>query len=116
VERLLKELDSDDFTTREEASKVCCAWASRWSRARAADGEPRRRLGGGWRRCGALDPSVNGERLRDLRAVEALRGRHGGARQVLERLATGDPAARFTRDGRRRWDAWQSTRRSRENP
>jgi hypothetical protein len=104
VERLMKDLDHDDFATREKASKGLLALGDAVEPAlrKAAAGdltvEVRRRVEALLAR---LDPVTAPDLLRALRAVEALEGTDASeAREVLEGLAKGDAEARLTREAR----------------
>lgn len=105
VAKLLLELDADEFSVREKASRELesrgeTAHAA-VERARAAANlspELRRRLDHLLKR---LRATPSGDRLRDLRATEVLE-RIGTpeARQALEALARGAPEARLTLDAK----------------
>jgi hypothetical protein len=100
----LRELDSDDFSTRKEASEGLLRLgeaAEPLLKQALADGlsaEARRRVEAV---LGQLDPTANPQRLRDLRAVEALEiSGTPEARRLLEELSAGAPTARLTRDAK----------------
>jgi WD40 repeat protein len=105
IARLLAHLDSDDFSTREKATRELeelgesAGPALRKALAGAPSAELRQRAGP---LLAALDrPADSLDRLRVLRAVEALE--HAGspeARRVLEKLAGGLAEARVTREAR----------------
>jgi hypothetical protein len=105
VSRLISELDSDGFQTREQASQELEALGESAGPAlrKALEGRPpletRRRVGQLLRK---LDqPAGNPQELRVLRAVEALE--HAAtpeARRVLERLAGGLAGTRVTEEAK----------------
>jgi HEAT repeat protein len=106
VEQLIKALDSDKFTEREQAVTELEKLAERAEPAlkKLLEGQPspeaRRRAEAILAKLGG--PVTSSEQLRTLRAIEALE--HIGtpeARQVLEKLATGAAGARETEDARR---------------
>jgi hypothetical protein len=102
VDRLLSELDSDDFATRERAAKELEGLGERAEPAlrKALTGEPsaelRQRAEGLLEK---LDLARSPEQLRGVRAVEVLEqlGTEE-ARKLLQELANGEPAARLTRE------------------
>jgi WD40 repeat protein len=103
VERLLADLNSDTFAVRQSAAKELFALGQRIEPAlrQALKGTPteemRRRIQILLDRFFRELPS--GESLRSLRAVDVLeRIATVDARQVLEELARGAPAARLTRE------------------
>jgi WD40 repeat protein len=105
VERLIADLDRDDFTVRERASRGLEQFGTAargfLTRALEADPSPEKK-----RRLQALlkgpEPwAVTPEELRALRAVEALeRAATPEARRLLEELAAGRSDAALTRDAR----------------
>jgi WD40 repeat protein len=104
VKRLLAGLDAETFEAREraEADLAALGQAAGPALRKALAGDPsaeaKRRLG---RLLEALDGVPAGDRLRGLRAVEALeRAGTKEARDLLDRLAAGDPAAELTAQAR----------------
>jgi RNA polymerase sigma factor (sigma-70 family) len=104
VDRLLADLDSDEFAVRETAAKELEGLAEGAEPAlrRALAGRPsaevRRRVEGLLEK---LDGTRSPEQLRAVRALEALE--HVGteeARRLLRQLAKGAPEARLTREAR----------------
>jgi RNA polymerase sigma factor (sigma-70 family) len=102
--RLMADLDSDNFTTRQKAEqKLDKLGVAAESLARAAlEGRPplevRRRLE---RFIDELERKEKASWTRAVRALEALE--HAGgpeARQLLAELAAGDPAGRMTREAK----------------
>jgi predicted NACHT family NTPase len=102
--RLLAELDDDYFKVREKAERELAGLGEGAESAlrEALKGKPglevRSRIE---RLLDRLDPAKSPERLRALRAVEALE--HAGtpeALKLLARLAEGAPEARLTREAR----------------
>jgi hypothetical protein len=101
VEGLLKDLDSDDFATRDKATKELLALgesAEPLLRKTQNDGglsaEARRRVESALSR---LDPVSSPAVLRGPRAVEALEWiKTDEAAELLKALANGDPEARLT--------------------
>ena len=103
VDRLLDELDANDFAAREKASKGLEALADRAAPLlrKALAGHPSAEMK---RRIEvilqAAAPAA-AERRREVRAVEALeRLGTAGARALLESLAGGDEEALLTREAR----------------
>jgi hypothetical protein len=101
---LVRQLDAEDFKEREAAEKELRALGSRAEPALAAvlagqpSAEVRARAG---RLLAALSPAAaaGGEELRDVRAVEVLEVIGTPvARQLLERLSSGEPGVRLTRE------------------
>jgi hypothetical protein len=109
IARLLADLDSDSFQTREKATRELAGLgesagpALRKVLAGRPSAEVRQRLEP---LLAELDrPEDSPERLRVLRAVEALE--HAGtaeARRTLERLAGGMPEARVTEEAKQSLD------------
>jgi RNA polymerase sigma factor (sigma-70 family) len=104
IDRLLADLDSDQFAAREKASRELRQLGDGAEPAlrKALSGKPsaeqRRRLKELLREMSTLGP---GDRLRELRSVEVLE--HLGtpdARRVLASLAEGGPDARLTREAK----------------
>jgi hypothetical protein len=100
VARRLADLDSDDFTVREQATAELTKLgdaaepAVRKALAGRPSAEARRRLE---RLLEVLDRATSPERVRALRAVEVLeQAGLAEARQVLGALAGGAPGARLT--------------------
>src|SRR5262249_11502777 len=97
---LLAALDSADFATREKASRDLAGLGP------AADPALRRALAGRpplevQRRIERLLGGLEGQYLGVVRGVEVLEHLHKAeARQLLEALARGEPAARLTREAR----------------
>jgi RNA polymerase sigma factor (sigma-70 family) len=113
--QLVRDLGAEEFATRERASEELArlggAAEPALKRARA-DGSPEVVL-----RCDELLKKLtvpSGDRLRELRAVEALE-RIGSqeARAVLETLARGAPEAPFTRDAKAALDRLSNPTRKR---
>jgi WD40 repeat protein len=107
LRRLIADLDSDSFTTRERASKDLATFGEQAEpayRKALADSPPpevRRRLEDLLKKAGAAWWDVSGERLRSLRAIEALE--LAGTREacaVLEKLAAGAEGARLTHEAK----------------
>jgi RNA polymerase sigma factor (sigma-70 family) len=105
VARLIADLDSDDFATRQRASGDLEKLGERALPAyrRALEGKPsletRRRLEDLQRRAYAAWWDVSGERLRSLRAIEALEmAGTEEARDVLKTLAAGAEGTRLTQE------------------
>jgi hypothetical protein len=104
VQRLLADLDSDQFETREKAAKELATLGERIAPElqKTLDGNPSEEMR---RRVKELldlpTPVPSGETLRTLRAIQALE-RMGTkeACAVLKKLATGADAARETRDAK----------------
>jgi hypothetical protein len=105
LNRLLAQLDSDQFEERESAAEALeelgelAGPTLRAALAGQPSAEVRRRVG---RLLGKLDapPSAPGRR-REIRAVEVLeRAGTPEARRLLEKLAKGAPAARLTREAK----------------
>jgi RNA polymerase sigma factor (sigma-70 family) len=102
---LIADLDSENFATREAATKELiklndlAAPALREALDKSPSPEARRRLD--QLLVKAEDPGTYGEPLRSLRAVEALEHiATPEARQVLQNIVTGAPEARLTRDAK----------------
>lgn len=101
IQRLLTELDSDDFATREKATKALTELgtiaepALRKAQECSPSLELRRRAG---RILQAVrDQPIPPEELRQLRAVEALEYcAAAGAVELLEALGRGAPEARLS--------------------
>ncbi|AWM36288.1 ECF RNA polymerase sigma factor SigE [Gemmata obscuriglobus] len=103
---LVRQLDSEDFKQREAAETELRALGSRAELALTAalTGQPspelRNRIAP---LMNALSPTaaVSGEDLRDVRAVEVLEGiGTPAARKMLDRLTTGEPTVRLTREAK----------------
>jgi hypothetical protein len=102
VEKLIADLDSEEFAVRDKAAKELVKVADQiepaLNKAKKTNSSPEVQ-----RRIGAIlsGPYVppTGERLRVIRAIAAVE-RIGTreARDVLRRLAEGDPTARETRE------------------
>jgi hypothetical protein len=105
LRRWLADLDSDDFTTRENAHRELARVAeliepvlTETLKGKAAP-ELRRRLSQMLAQPRNRPPT--GEELRQMRAVAALEQMHTPpTRKLLERLASGAPGARQTREAR----------------
>jgi hypothetical protein len=118
IARLVRDLDSDDFVTRENAAKQLdrlgqqAVPALRQALSGSPSLEARRRAEGLLEKWQPL--VLKGDGLRLVRAVELLElANTAKARQVLRTLAEGDPGARQTRDARaslERLDKWASAR------
>jgi hypothetical protein len=105
VERLIADLDNEQFEVRERAAKELEALAERVAPAlrKALAGKPspeaRRRLGALLERLGGARPAP--ETVRQIRAVEALeRIANPEARRLLDKLAAWPPEARLTQEAR----------------
>jgi hypothetical protein len=105
IGRLLANLDSDDFATRDRATTALAKLGEPAESALlellAAHPSPEARLRAE-RLLERLErPALAPDQLRTLRALEVLEsGDTPGARAVLEALAGGLPAARLTREAR----------------
>jgi hypothetical protein len=102
IERLVADLDNDQFEVRERASRRL---AELGEVARAAMGKAKEPSAEArWRikeLLDALDGPPKGERLRLLRSVEVLEEvGTTEAREVLKRLAGGEPKALLTREAK----------------
>lgn len=102
VERLIRDLDSDDFRTRtkatEELEKIVDSAepALRKKLAGKPSLEMRQRI---QQVLNALEPSASSERLRALRAIQVLEyAGTADAREHLRALAKGIPEAHLTRE------------------
>jgi hypothetical protein len=106
VQRLIADLDSPEFAVREAAEKKLAWFGEQVEPAlcQALEGKPslevRKRLEALHTDAELANRSIvrSAEQLRTLRAIRVLE--HIGdrkARQVLQTLAAGDPAARATR-------------------
>jgi hypothetical protein len=105
IERLIAQLDDDEFTVREQASQELAKLGSRAEEAlrKTAQAAPSeevrqrvaellRKLDGG---------SASGEPLRETRALEVLEGLGTPeAKKLLEELAKGAPEAALTREAK----------------
>ena len=105
IERLIGNLDDDDFKVREQATKELRAIGDRAAPAlrKALSGnaspEATRRLGELLNRLDGTAPSV--ETVREVRAVEALEAIGSPeARRLLEQLAGGPSGMRMTEEAR----------------
>jgi RNA polymerase sigma factor (sigma-70 family) len=105
--RLIADLDSDDFATRQKATEELEKLGELALPAyrKARDGKPsletRRRLEDLQRKAHAAWWEVSGERLRSLRAIEALElAGTPEAREVLATLAAGAEGARLTEEAK----------------
>jgi WD40 repeat protein len=103
VARLIADLDSEDFAVRQKATAALRELSDQPLAAyrKALEGNPsletRRRLEDLLEKAVSAWWDVSGERLRSLRAVEALElAGTKEAREVLTRLAGGAPAARLS--------------------
>jgi hypothetical protein len=105
IRRLVAELDSDDSEAREAAAQALegLGWLAepelRQALRKPPSAEVRRQAQELLERAARRRP--NPQRLRELRAVQALE--HAGtpaARRVLQALADGEPLAEMTRDAR----------------
>jgi len=104
LKKLISDLDSDQFETRSAAMKELdrfseqAAAALRQALANDPSPELRKRLE---QLLAKLEPAGSPERLRELRAIQALEyARTAEARQVLQTLANGAPAARLTQEAK----------------
>ena len=105
LQALLERLDSPRFAEREKASKELAALADgieselREVAAKSGSAEVRKRVAAALE---TLEPTkISGDRLRVVRAVEALeRIGNADARRLLETLARGAPGARLTQDAK----------------
>jgi hypothetical protein len=104
VNRLVANLDSNDFAVRDEAARELVSQGDvaepilRRALTRKPSLEARRRIEDILARIG---PRRSGRALRDLRAIEILeRIGTAEARQVLSVLAIGSPHAQLTRDAK----------------
>ena len=104
LDRLLSELDSDDFAVRERATKEIGEYGefARPAFERVLSGQPsaevRSRIEMLAEKCA---PARSPERLRALRAVEVLENLGTPeAQRLLERLATGAPEAGLTQEAK----------------
>jgi RNA polymerase sigma factor (sigma-70 family) len=104
LKRWIKDLDSRKFTVREtatkELTKVAAAAAPELRRALrdAKSPETRKRLE---QILASISTESSPERLNERRALAVLeRLGGGGARKLLQTLASGDPGAPLTRDAR----------------
>lgn len=105
VDRLVADLDSDTFATRQRAERELSEMeelaesALRQVAAKGASAEVRRRAGALVAKLAASAPSVR--TVQALRAAEVLqRIATPEARQLLRKLATGAPDAYLTRDAK----------------
>jgi hypothetical protein len=105
VRRWLAELEDEQFAVRQKAAAGLAALDLRAApalreRLRVTDSEEARRAI--TRLLDQIDQWVaNPQRLREVRAVEALqRNATPEARKLLEELATGDASARLTHEAR----------------
>ncbi|HEY7429033.1 MAG TPA: sigma-70 family RNA polymerase sigma factor [Gemmataceae bacterium] len=103
VARLLADLDNEDFAVRQKATAALRELSDQPLAAyrKALEGKPsletRRRLEDLLEKAGSAWWDVSGERLRSLRAVEALElAGTKEAREILTVLAGGAPAARLS--------------------
>jgi hypothetical protein len=103
IQRLLADLDSDQFATREDAAKQLTKLGERIHPAlrKVLEGQPSEEVR---TRLKAIleEPAVpSGETLRTLRAIQVLeRIGTDDAREVLKKLATGAEAARETQEAK----------------
>jgi hypothetical protein len=103
LNRLVAELDSDDFAVREKATKELVALGDRTESLLReaipkASAESRRRIGD---ILVQIDTASSADSRRSLRAVEVLEWiGSADAQQVLKTLAGGDPQARLTREAK----------------
>jgi RNA polymerase sigma factor (sigma-70 family) len=112
VGRLLADLDSNDFATRQKAAKELenlgelVAPALRKALAGRPSAEMKRQLE---LLLEALDGvTLSGEQLRGTRAVEALEmNASAEAKTVLEKLAAGVPGAMLTREAKAALERWR---------
>lgn len=110
LERLVVDLDSNQFSVRETATKELEKLGDDAGPVLQRALESKKLSPEALRRVEALlkaMPSPHPEVLRDLRAIQVL-GKIGTpeARQVLERLVEGSPAARLTQEARRALENW----------
>jgi WD40 repeat protein len=104
VEKLIADLDKEEFAVREAAAKELAGLAEqiepllRKAREDNPSAELKRRIAS---LLNAPQRSLTGERLRTLRAIAALeRAGTAEARDVLRKLAEGDAKARETREAK----------------
>jgi hypothetical protein len=104
IDRLLADLDSDEFSVRQKAARELRAMgdavesAARKVLAGKPSAEQRLRVK---ELLQELDRAHPSERLRGMRAVEVLeRIGSAEARQILVKLAAGAPTARLTREAK----------------
>src|SRR5262249_37770223 len=102
--RLIDDLDSDTFATREEATKALTPLASiaepvlREALDKSTSPESRRRIG---ELLAKVELIPTGDRLRHLRSIEVLeRIATPEARQELRRLGEGGAEAELTREAK----------------
>jgi WD40 repeat protein len=105
IDRLLADLDSDDFATRERATTALAKLGepaeSALRELLAAHPSPEARLRAERLLERLEKPALSPDQLRTLRALEVLEsGDTPEARAVLEALAGGLPAAQLTREAR----------------
>jgi RNA polymerase sigma factor (sigma-70 family) len=103
LNRLVRELDSDDFAVRENSTKELVAQGDRAETILRealpeASAEARRRIE---EILKLIDPSSSADLIRGLRAVEVLEWLNTTeAQRVLKTLASGDPDARLTHEAK----------------
>jgi hypothetical protein len=105
IERLIADLDQEQFDVRERAARELEKLGDRAEPAlrKALGGKPsleaRRRLEGLLKRLEGASPSA--ETVRQIRAVEALESLGDlEAQRVLNKLAAGPPESRLTQEAR----------------
>jgi RNA polymerase sigma factor (sigma-70 family) len=101
LERLIADLDREDFATRETAARELARLgeAARPALRKALQGRPSAEVRRQVSRL--LEELDGGARLAEVRSVEVLeQAGTTAARQVLEELAKGEPEARITREAR----------------
>jgi hypothetical protein len=99
IQRLLTDLDSDQFATREDAAKELAQLGERIHPAlrKVLDGQPSEEVRTRLKAILEAPAVPSGEMLRTLRAIQVLeRIGTDEAREVLKKLATGTAAARET--------------------
>lgn len=114
LNRLVAELDSDDFAAREKATQDLTALGERAESVLRtalpkASAEARRRIE---EILAQIDPAASADFRRDLRAVEVLE-RLGSidAQNLLKSLAEGDPHARLTHEAKSALEHLANSRR-----
>jgi RNA polymerase sigma factor (sigma-70 family) len=103
IRQWIKDLDSDQFTVRDQATAALekQGYLAEPALRQALAGDPGVEVRQRVERLLARLANPSADRLRELRALEAL-GHAGtpGARSLLEALAAGPPSDRLTRDAR----------------
>jgi hypothetical protein len=117
LEKLIADLDSDAFTARDAAMRelaqlgVLAESALRKALAGSPSAEASHRMKQLLDKLGST--ALAGETLRHWRAIETLEHlATPEARQLLEKLATGAPDARLTRDAKAALERLKATKRA----